>query len=255
MDPVWLGKMSHVVLEGPGDTLCGNVCLGRLNSELFPQLCMCSWWLQVDQNSMDGGEDGVLSCSVWWGVQWGACKSQATAAFMSTVFAPSLDRLDWRAGWLLLTLAHRRAAAYTSAPESTPQSWGPSPWCLLLVFNLSRTKSFICPPTQHATELWSTCWCSWKGTRMRKRRSVCLTLSQWFQTPPSITVCPEQPPSACHSTTELWALQVGCWWINGHRRAKRVTVEIETMWMHVYMKWGPDVEKYSERKVPESKRT
>lgn len=49
--------------------------------------------------------------------------------------------------------------------------------------NLSRTKSFIClvqrcvrlpppPHNQHATELWSTCWCSLKGTRMRKRRRV-----------------------------------------------------------------------------------
>lgn len=37
---------------------------------------------------------------------------------------------------------------------------------------------------QHATELWSTCWCSLKGTGMRKRHSLCLTLSQWFQTPP-----------------------------------------------------------------------
>lgn len=37
---------------------------------------------------------------------------------------------------------------------------------------------------QHATELWSTCWCSLKGTRMRKRHSLCLTLSQWFQTLP-----------------------------------------------------------------------
>lgn len=222
MDPVWLVENVPCCVGGSRWDIMWKCLLGKVKFRAFPSTVHVllvapsgpeqhGWWRRWSPQ---------LLCMV--GVQWGACKSQAKAAFMSTVFAPSLDRLDWRPGWLLLTLAHRRAAAYTSAPESTPQSWGPSPWCLLLVFNLSRTKSFICPPTQHATELWSTCWCSWKGTRMRKRRSVCLTLSQWFQTPPSVTVCPEQPPSACHSTTELWALQVGCWWINGHRRAKRV---------------------------------
>lgn len=140
--------MFHVVLEGPGQTQCGNFCLGRLNSELFPlkNNCACppggSKWTRTAWMVVKMESSAVLCV----GVQWGACTSQATAAFMSTVFAPSLDRLDWRPGWLLLTLAHRRAAAYTGAPESTPQRWGPSPWCLLLVFNLSRTKSFICPP-------------------------------------------------------------------------------------------------------------
>lgn len=49
-----------------------------------------------------------------------------------------------------------KAPAYTSAPESTKQKWGPSLWCLLLVFNLSRTKSFICPaiPPSRPTCHW-----------------------------------------------------------------------------------------------------
>lgn len=49
--------------------------------------------------------------------------------------------------WTSLIGRHLRfshAPAYTNTPMSTWQRWGPSPWCLLLVFNLSRTKSFIC---------------------------------------------------------------------------------------------------------------
>lgn len=41
-------------------------------------------------------------------------------------------------------LCFTHALAYTSAPMSTRQRWGPPPWCLLLVRTLSRTKSCIC---------------------------------------------------------------------------------------------------------------
>lgn len=85
------------------------------------------------------------------GVWWGACKSQATATFMFTVFALTLDR---RPGWLSPTLAHRRAPAYTSAPESTPQRWAPSPWCLLFVLTFQGQRALSAHRPPRPTRHW-----------------------------------------------------------------------------------------------------
>lgn len=62
----------------------------------------------------------------------------------------------------------------------------------LVVFTLCSplkdTKLYLLTPALCVTAVLLfnmplTCWCSLKGTRMRTRCSVCLTLSQWLQTP------------------------------------------------------------------------
>lgn len=137
-----------------------------------------------------GGCWRVLSCSaIMYG---GGGVSLTPAALMFTVLVPTLDQLDQQPPLPACPIGSTQTcASMHKCPRDTRR--GPRSWCLLLVFNLSRTKSFICsaqrrvphrPPDQRATELWSACWCSLKGTGMRKRHSVCLTLSQWFQTPP-----------------------------------------------------------------------
>lgn len=205
--------MSHVVLEDPGQTTMWKCLLGKVkfwalsSTELLK--CMCSWWLQVDQNSMDGGEDGVLSCSVWWECSEVPVNPRPQQPLcLQSLLQAWTGLIGGQVGfcWHSQTDVRQHTQALQS-PRHKGEDHPRGVYSWFLTFQGQRALS---APPQHATELWSTCWCSWKGTRMRKRRSVCLTLSQWFQTPPSITVCPEQPPSACHSTTELWALQVGC---------------------------------------------
>ena len=76
------------------------------------------------------------------------------------------------------TNTHRGCtAACTDAPMSTRQKARIIPCCLLFI-HLSRTRTFIgadqrrvshLPPLQYATELWSTCWCSLKGSATRER--------------------------------------------------------------------------------------
>lgn len=86
-----------------------------------------------------------LFCMV--GVLWGACKSQATAAFMSTVFAPSLDRLDWRPGWH----SHTDVRQHTQALQSPRHKGEDHPrgvYSWFLTFQGQRALSAP-PPTRH----------------------------------------------------------------------------------------------------------
>lgn len=90
---------------------------------------MCLRLLQVEQNSVMGGGDGLIS---WSTVLNGPC------------FKPTALQIPPWTSWTGWHLRLSRAPAYTSAPMPTWQRWGPFSLCWLLVFNLSRRKSFIC---------------------------------------------------------------------------------------------------------------
>lgn len=150
------------------DSACGTVYFGRLHSEHSSPNNKCKslwllWWTRWRVVGMESRPE-------WWLVKAGPHQLYSLG---------SNPGLAWLVARSAFSSFHTTTSRQTSA--STVRRWGPCLWCLHLVFEPFKDKELYLlgpalwpasPLDQHATELWSTCWCSLKGTRMRKRRGV-----------------------------------------------------------------------------------